>query len=463
MNDKEQAKLLVKTLYKNDYGNPFEMTDGQTDIFLAIAKKLHPRTFITTPTQYGKTEVVSMAVLTRAATFPEKWAIVAPDIKRARILIGDIIKHIFENPFVKARFKVDPGESEERIKRERSKNRLTFNTGDGIGEIFVVSSQARFKGEDAGNALMGFGAENVIAEESSLIPDEIFFKVLRMLGGHKDNFLVEIGNPLKRNHFYNSFCDDSYYKIVIDYKQAIKEGRIPREFIEEMKRKMPEVLFDIFYGCKFPPEEGLLNWKQEYERFADVDLKEFQLFSIGTDFAISEKEEADFSAIDVAGLGKDGKMYNILSEKGKWTPDETFKRIASTYDFYQRFAPTICGIEDVGYQRVARDELMRRFGISTYLVKRTTDKRARVLMIQPYFQNSQVFFSKKDEDLIYQLRNFGNIDKDDLVDAFEMAVSLIKNYFILEAKEDKKQKTYKERLIAKAYKTREEGDYDIDY
>ena len=154
MNEKEQAKQLVRTLYKDDDGNPFEMTDGQTDIFLSISQKRYPRIFITAATQYGKTDTISMAVLTRAATFPEKWAIVAPDTKRARILIGDIIKHIFENSYTQERFKIESTESEERIKRERSKSRLTFDVGDGIGEIFIVSSQARFKGEDAGNALM---------------------------------------------------------------------------------------------------------------------------------------------------------------------------------------------------------------------------------------------------------------------------------------------------------------------
>lgn len=84
-------------------------------------------------------------------------------------------------------------------------------------------------------------------------------------------------------------------------------------------------------------------------------------------------------------------------------------------------------------------------------------------MIQPYFQNSQIFFSKNDGDLINQLRNFGNIDEDDLVDAFEMAVSLVKNYFELEPAPDKGPKTYKERLIERAYRRNEEGDYQIEY
>jgi len=48
----------VKALFKNDYGNPFEMTGGQEEIFNLIFYKQSPdgkrRIHIMTHTQYGK-------------------------------------------------------------------------------------------------------------------------------------------------------------------------------------------------------------------------------------------------------------------------------------------------------------------------------------------------------------------------------------------------------------------------
>jgi len=446
---------LVKSLYKNEKGEPFELTPHQLEIFETIAKRKYPRNQLISYTQYGKTSTVALAVLTRVAFFPERWAIVAPDQKRAKILIGKIITHIFDNPITTGHFRIPEGESLERIRRERSKNRLTFDTGDGIGEVFIVSAQTRFKGEDAGNALMGFGAPNLIEEEASLIPDDIHAKAIRMIGGHTDNFLIKIGNPFKRNHFLRSWNDEKYHKVFVDWHIGVKEGRITEEQVDEYRKEMPEGLFDILYECKFPPEEGLLKWKPEYERMGRIDLKEFQVFSIGTDLAISQKTEADESAWVVAGLGKDGKIYIVSSDKGHWEPDDSYQRFANQYKFFNKIKTTIVGIEDVAYQRSAIIELGQRYGVPAYAVKRVKDKVARVLSIQPYFQNGQIIFFPGNNELLEQLKGFGNLEHDDLVDAFEMAVSLIKDHYLLQKAEEHKP-TLKEKLIKKALLKKEE-------
>jgi len=70
-----------------------------------------------------------------------------------------------------------------------------------------------------------------------------------MVGGHKDNFLLEIGNPFKRNHFLRSWQSDRYHKIKIDWRQGVEEGRFSGEFIEEMRK---EAFFKILYECEFP-------------------------------------------------------------------------------------------------------------------------------------------------------------------------------------------------------------------
>ena len=95
---------------------------------------------------------------------------------------------------------------------------------------------------------------NVVLDESSLIDDEVYAKIFRMLGGSADNFIFEIGNPFNRNHFLDSWNNDKYYKINIDWRQGVKEGRITREFVEEMREKFD---FGVMYDCKFPEEDSL--------------------------------------------------------------------------------------------------------------------------------------------------------------------------------------------------------------
>jgi len=266
----------VKALYRDDLGRPFAMTPTQNEIFDCIFYKRSPdgkrRIHVETHTQYGKSDVVSMAVLTRAATYAEKWAIVAPTQPKAKIIMGYVIKHLFENEYTLDRFKLREGESMDMVRRERSKNRLTFDVGNNqIGEIFILSAESRLKqSEDVGNALMGFGGPNLIQDEAALISDESDAKATRMVGGFASfgtDFIVKIGNPFTRGHFLHSFEDPNYYKIVVDYKRSLKEkneygeARLTSEFIEEMRKKP---YFRVLYDCKFPEADDIdsRGWTQ---------------------------------------------------------------------------------------------------------------------------------------------------------------------------------------------------------
>jgi len=101
--------------------------------------------------------VTALAVLARVTTFPEKWCIVAGREKQAKIIMGYMIDHIFDNPYMKGKFEVSRDESEERIRRERSRTRLTFRQPDGaLGEVYVLSADSRNK-QTAGDSVMGFG------------------------------------------------------------------------------------------------------------------------------------------------------------------------------------------------------------------------------------------------------------------------------------------------------------------
>lgn len=252
----QQAYDIVKKLFKNDYGEPFEMTPGQISLFRAIYEKPDARVQFDCYTQYGKSDIVSMAVLLRASTFQEKWIILGATKDKANIIMGKLIKHIFENDYTLGKFQVDEGESLDFIRRNRSKDNITFKVDEnGIGQVITLSADARRKSNDAGDILIGHGGQNLIEDDAALIPDKIHGKALRMLGGHKDNFLLKITNSFGRNHAYRSRNDPKFVKFIIDYKQGIEEGRITPEFIEEMRNSLDVVMFGILYECVYPPSD----------------------------------------------------------------------------------------------------------------------------------------------------------------------------------------------------------------
>ncbi len=242
----EQVRDMVASMYKNQDGTPHVLVPSQIDIFAEISMRLHPRVHCMTHTRFGKSETAGLAVLTRVASFPEKWAIVSGSKEKAKIIMNYVIAHIFDNEFTAARFRLDKGDSAEAIKRHRNKNHLTFDVGNGlISELFIGSAKEA----------IGFGAPNVLADEASLIDDPDWALVMRMLNDNPDdNFLFEIGNPFRRNHFLDESEDPLFHKINIDCYKGMKEGRLTQEAIDEAKKYK---FFSVLYENKFPRAEDV--------------------------------------------------------------------------------------------------------------------------------------------------------------------------------------------------------------
>lgn len=242
----EKAKALVRSLYKDEAGNPIELTDSQAKIFLAISAKKAPRLHVMCFTRFGKSLATALAVLTRTSTYPEKWAIVAGTKEKAKIIMGYINAHIFDSEYTRQRFRLEYGDSAESIRRNRNKNHLSFDVGNGLlGEIYILG---------AGDAL-GFGAPNVVEDEAALIPDQEHQLVMRMLGDNpENNFLCKIGNPFNRNHFLRSYESNDYVKINVNCYEGLKEGRITQNIINENEGF---TFFPILYENKFPSAESV--------------------------------------------------------------------------------------------------------------------------------------------------------------------------------------------------------------
>lgn len=252
-----------------------------------------------TTTQYGKSETVSMAVVLRAITYKEDWLILAGDSSKTEIIMGKCISHLFDNPALEAQIDYTGIDNKDRLKFQRSRERINFVDG---GSIRTLTADARNR-KRVKESLAGQGARNIVQDESALIPDDLQAMVMRMLGGFKDAFLLKIGNPFYRNHFLNSWHSEKYHKIRIDYKQALKEGRLTQDFVEEMR---PLPFFDVLYGVEFPANDEMLTGG--YRRLIPDQLLE--------DAFVDEPchEGHQKLGVDIAGTGTDRSCYVLKSD-----------------------------------------------------------------------------------------------------------------------------------------------------
>jgi len=250
--ERDIAKQLCAMFFKDDDDNPFVLTNGQADIWNTIMLKRHRRNQVETTTQYGKSETISMAMVLRSITYHEKWTVLAGDQTKSDIIMGKAVNHIFDHPSLVEQIEMAGMPKLEKLKHQKSQDRITWRDG---GEIRSLTADARNR-KRVKESLTGQGARNIIEDEASLIPDDLQAMVMRMLGGHKDSFLLKIGNPFYRNHFYRTSKSPHYHHIHIDYHQAVAEGRYDMSFIEEMRG---EPFFDILYEVKFPPDDDVVT------------------------------------------------------------------------------------------------------------------------------------------------------------------------------------------------------------
>lgn len=239
--NRHDAKALCKLLFTQD------PTDTQVEVIREIAFGEHKRIIILAHTRYGKTYAVALAVLLYII-FNEKKKIglIAPIREQTGILRNYIADFCVQSPVFRSLIDLDLT-GLDRLKKEVSKNRITFKNGCSLQVLSAEGEATR---------LMGWGFDLVILDESCLIGAEVYRqKISRMLGDSPEAILVDIGNPWNRNnHFYKHWLDPGFKKIHIGYETGLKEGRITQEFVDEQRSVLTANEFRILYEANFPEE-----------------------------------------------------------------------------------------------------------------------------------------------------------------------------------------------------------------
>jgi hypothetical protein len=276
-------------------------TPTQQDIIDNIFFYRPKRLAISAYTRYGKSWSVAIGVLLYIY-FHEKKKIqlIAPIQSQTAILRNYIAAFTINSP-LEALIETGTGGSvAERLKREASKSRITFKNGCEMKTLSAEGSATR---------LMGWGGDLIIMDESCLIDYNTYLeKIHRMLGDSADSQLVEIGNPWHREgQFWKHWIDPAFTKIHIPWTVGVEEQRTRQAFIDEARRDLSDVQFDILYNATFPEdtEDTLIRWKWIQEALAR-DLSE------------NVKEGELVAGLDVAEMGNDFTVLTIARNKGNF-------------------------------------------------------------------------------------------------------------------------------------------------
>lgn len=220
-------------------------TPSQKDLYLKIV--LHPnnRQAVLGPTGYGKTEVISVAIVVLTALMGKDYILASVKFSTSGILMKMVIDHLFDTILTRSELMIELGK-QERLKDRRTKTEIRFRGG---GNLRIASLHGS---DDNITQTIGQHVPNIILDESPLLSPAKYSQVIKMLAGykHKDTHLVELGNAIGDNHFREHFEHDTgYERTLISLELAIKEGRLDQKQVDAA-RALP--MFDEFYSCMFP-------------------------------------------------------------------------------------------------------------------------------------------------------------------------------------------------------------------
>ncbi len=147
------------------------------------------------------------------------------------------------------------------------------------------------------------------------------------------------------------------------------------------------------------------------------------------DPSISEKQSADYFAINVSGMDEQYKIYVLDTIKGHWRVSESIDNIFTTY---QKWHPSVIGLETVAYQKALKswlEEKMRERGIYfpiTELKRNTNEsKEFRIKALEPFYREGLVFHAPWMKSLETELEQFPKGKHDDEIDALSAQLELL--------------------------------------
>jgi predicted phage terminase large subunit-like protein len=231
---------------------------------------------------------------------------------------------------------------------------------------------------------------------NALLPCGSDHCIYRMVGTilHLDSML----NRLMTDSTWRSDLWQAHNK---DFTDLLWPEKFPKERLQAIRAGYEEQGNLEGYAQEYlnnPVIEGNTYFrKQDFIDMDDPDYKREMTYFAAADFAISEKEKADFTVIMAAGMDANGRLYILDVRRGRFDADQI---IAELISVQQRWKPEIFTFETEKIDKAIGPSLNRemlRTGQFINIVKKTPSKSktTRGRSIQKMMKAGAVSFNKQ--------------------------------------------------------------------
>jgi len=390
-----------------------------------------PRVALAAPRGHAKSTLASLCCLLHGAAHKKfKFALLVSDTaSQAEMFLEDFRREVEQNDALRVAYPdVRPG-------KPWSEGKLRLSNGVYIQAVGAgMKLRGRKTGGDRPDLILVDDLENddLVASFERRQKLRRWFRatIIPMLspGGR----IVVLGTILHRDSLLSRLLRNENWvrrrwaALAPDGRSSLWPGWIPAEkLIREREEARQDGLLATWYqefqNVAIPEEESA--FKTEDIRYFDSlperadDEDERKIFrSLYVDPAIGDKERHDYTAYTVVYATHDGRWFVVDAFRRRDDPSkivDTIKRL------HQKHKLDVIGIESVQYQKALAFWAQRE---EEYLpieaITPDTDKRRRILALQPYYRAGRVFhYERLPTRLEEELLNIDSVDHDDLADS----------------------------------------------
>jgi len=458
---------LTVGLLAQGYDNPKPIPKLHEDMW-ELACSDEERVAIAVPRAHAKSTAITHAFVLSMVLFRERaFVLIVSDTEtQASEFLGDLKTELMHNEAMRETFGI------RRFLKDTETNIIVQFKDGGKFRILAKGSEQKLRGlkwdGKRPDLVVGDDLENddiVMNPERREKFRKWFMNALIPCGSDRCIYRI-VGTILHLDSMLNRLLSDPTWKSMI--REACDEKFENILWVEQFPKERLQKLHDSFIA-----QGNADGWNQEYrnrpvaegntyfvrDNFLDFDRDEGKaylpnlVYYAAADFAISEKEKADYTVIMVAGMDPDGYLYVTDLRYGRWDSETIIDELISVQKAWN---PQIFTFETEKIDKALGPFLerkMRETGVflNIHLETPTKSKTARGRSIQAMVKSRSVRFDHQAswfDDFKSQMLTISSSGPrgahDDMFDAFAYIGLTVNQYYEAQSPKEIEEEEYED-------------------
>ena len=395
----------------------------------------HSKVAIAAPRGHAKSTSITLSFLLASLLFRDRqYAVIVSDTEgQAKQFLGDLKAELLENEDLIGLFGL--------IKlRKDTETLIIAETEDGYQfRVEAKGSEQKVRGLKWRNKRPDLIVCDDLENDEIVMNKERrekfrnwFFKALIPCLSDKGKIIV-VGTILHLDSVLERLLNDPHWLTARyaahneDFSEILWPERFSKERLEEIRysyiaQGMPEGYSQEYLN--YPIDESTAYFRRDDFRWFDSDEIDYDRLNYyaAVDFAISEKEKADYTVIAVVGMDEQNKMYVVDILRGRWDAKEI---IDNMLDVQVKWRPELFTVEEGMIKKslgpFLKDEMLSTgIFLNLFPMVPVKDKQTRARSFQARLRQGTVYFNGDADwypDLEQELVRFPRDVHDDQVDA----------------------------------------------